>query len=75
MASYLSRYYSVGALGGSSFGVGYGDVKCGVGPSAIHITYQNVYCWIYGVSFVSSQGRNYSSVSHSNKDIPVLHYL
>ena len=38
MASYLSRYYSVGALGGSSFGVGYGDVKCGVGPSTIHIT-------------------------------------
>ena len=48
----FSKYYSVGILGGSSFGVSDGDGKGGVGPSNTHLTPHTVYYCIDGANLV-----------------------
>ena len=52
MASEYSKEFSVRALGGSSFNVGVGDGKGGVGPSTTHLIYQKADCWNDGDDFV-----------------------
>ena len=51
-------------MGSSSFSVGDGGGKCGVGTRTTHLTSQNVDCCIDGGDFVSSRSRNYSSTRH-----------
>ena len=68
MVSSISRYSSVNYNGGSSFGVVAVYGKCGVGPKTIHLSYQKVYCWIGGGDFILYQNRDYTEMSHSNKN-------
>ena len=52
MVSSYSEEYSVGALDVSSFDVGVGDGKGGMGPRTTQITSHKVDCWTDGGDFV-----------------------
>ena len=67
--------YKFSAFGGSSFVVGDGDSKYGVGPRTTHVYCQKVDCWLDGGDFVSYQSRYYPSILHSNKDRYFLHHI
>ena len=55
-------------MGGSSFGVGDGDGKGGVGPRTTHLTPQKVDCCIDSGDFFSLQSREHSYRSNSYKE-------
>ena len=55
MASSFSKYYSVGVLCGSSFGVGDGGGKGGMVPRTFHFTSHKVYYCINGGEFFISE--------------------
>ena len=68
MVSYWIMDYSFGVSGDGLFVVNAGDGRGGVVTRTANLYYQKVYCWLDGGDFVSSQSRDYTYMSHSNKD-------